>query len=276
MSRKQRVHYHGAIYHITARGNNRQIIFRDEFDKTYYLTLLKHYKEKFACKLYAYVLMDNHVHLLLTVTSQPLAKVMQGVQLCYTQYYNKKYAHVGHVFQQRYNAELCADESYLLLALRYIHNNPLKAQIVDGLDYSWSSHQYYLRADCSFIDSSFILGIFSEGKTTAIARYLSFMKEEETPVPATRPQATIPEKTVAPGVAAADHPELLAELLQTVALENGIEVEDILGKSKNRQVVLARRQFICLALKSCQVSGAELARRFNVSQSQITRCLKPF
>ena len=71
MSRKPRLHYNGAIYHVTARGNNRQIIFNDEYDKTYYQMLLKHYKEKFACSLYAYVLMDNHVHLLVKVANQP-------------------------------------------------------------------------------------------------------------------------------------------------------------------------------------------------------------
>ena len=71
MSRKQRVHYNGAIYHVTARGNNRQIIFNDEFDKMYYLSLLRHYKDKYECKLYAYVLMDNHVHLLIAVADQP-------------------------------------------------------------------------------------------------------------------------------------------------------------------------------------------------------------
>ena len=134
MSRKQRVHYSGAIYHVTDRGNNRQIIFNDEFDKIHYLSLLRHYKDKYECILYAYVLMDNHVHLLIAVADQPLSKFMQGVQQCYTQYYNHKYSYVGHVFQQRYNAEICADDSYLLSVVRYIHTNPIKAKIVDRVD----------------------------------------------------------------------------------------------------------------------------------------------
>jgi len=97
MARKQRIYYRGAIYHVTARGNNRQVIFNDEYDKTYYLALLRHYKEKFECKLYAYVLMDNHIHLLLGMNSQPLSKVMQGIQLCYTQYYELLWNHFGTV-----------------------------------------------------------------------------------------------------------------------------------------------------------------------------------
>lgn len=270
MSRKQRVHYRGAIYHVTARGNNRQIIFNDEFDKMYYLSLLRYYKDKYECELYAYVLMDNHVHLLIAVADQPLAKFMQGVQQCYTQYYNHKYSHVGHVFQQRYNAEICADDSYLLSVVRYIHNNPIKAKIVDRVDYPWSSHKYYLKADCSFVDSSFILGIFSNNKTTAIERYLSFIKElEEFPVMLAGGAGIVTRNS---NCVTADHYNIsIDELLEQSAKKAGIAIEDILGGSKVRAVVMARRRFIYLALKSGLVTGAELARRLNVSQSQITR-----
>ena len=276
MSRKPRLHYNGAIYHVTARGNNRQIIFNDEYDKTYYQMLLKHYKEKFACSLYAYVLMDNHVHLLVQVANQPVSKFMQGIQQCYTMHYNQKYSHVGHVFQQRYNAELCDNDSYLLSVVRYIRNNPVKAKIVDALDYSWSSHNDYVQGDCSFIDSSAILGMFADERNMAIERYLTFMKEieEEPPISSGDRSdiAEIPEHSVVPKLSNFS----LENLLDQVVSEMGIETKDIVSGSKAREVVIARRKFIYLALQRGLVTGVDLARFLNVSQSQISRGYKEY
>lgn len=276
MARKPRLHYNGAIYHVTARGNNRQTIFNDEYDKTYYQTLVQHYKDKFACGLYAYVFMDNHVHLLVQVANQPIAKFMQGIQQCYTMHYNYKYQHVGHVFQQRYKAVLCDNDSYLLTVVRYIHNNPVKAKIVSTLDYDWSSHSDYVRGDCSFVDVSAILRIFADERDIAIARYLSFMTEVEENPPLV---GSDPEEITAI-VVPAMVPELpdfsLDVLLAQVADEMGIDVKEIRSESKVREVVMARRKFIYIALKNSLVNGAELARYLNVSPSQISRGYKEY
>lgn len=276
MSRKPRLHYSGAIYHVTARGNNRQIIFNDEYDKTYYQTLVKHYKEKFACSLFAYVLMDNHVHLLVRVANQPVSKFMQGIQQCYTMHYNQKYSHVGHVFQQRYNAELCSNDSYLLSVVRYIHNNPVKAKIVETLDYTWSSHNDYVRGDYSFVDSSAILGIFADERNVAIERYLSFMREIEEEPPKSGGDPGVIAELAVPSVVPDATNFSLETLLNQVAGETGIDVTEMVSGSKAREVVKARRKVIYLALKMGLVTGTDLARLLNVSQSQISRGYKEY
>ncbi|MBU2699483.1 REP element-mobilizing transposase RayT [Sporomusaceae bacterium BoRhaA] len=88
MARKPRVHYEGAVYHVIARGNNRASIFETDEEKQKYLELIKDYKERYGFHLYAYAIMDNHIHLLLQVGKSPLAKIIQGIQQRYTQYYN--------------------------------------------------------------------------------------------------------------------------------------------------------------------------------------------
>ncbi|WP_432404137.1 transposase [Wukongibacter sp. M2B1] len=119
MPRKPRVHYEGALYHVIVRGNNKRCIFDIDNDKLEYLKRVKKYKEKYEGKLYAYVIMDNHAHLLIEVLRTPLSKIMQLIQQTYTQYYNKKYDRTGHVFEQRYKAILCNRDEYLLELIRY-------------------------------------------------------------------------------------------------------------------------------------------------------------
>ncbi len=179
MARQPRIHVAGAVYHVIARGNNRENVFEEATDKEEYLQLLGHYKEKFPYQLWAYALMDNHVHLLIRVAEQPLAKIMQGVQLTYTQHFNKKYGHVGHVFQQRYKAKLCRQDRYLLTLLRYIHYNPLKAGITADLNYRWSSHHCYLQAETPLVDTAFVLGLFADQPSEAIKGYREFMSQAD-------------------------------------------------------------------------------------------------
>src|SRR3972149_4620741 len=98
----------GVFYHVIARGNQRQDIFRDEKDRATYLERLEHYRKRYDFKLYSYVLMSNHVHLLIETQKIPLSKIMQGMQFTYTQYYNRRHRTVGHLFQGRHKAILWA------------------------------------------------------------------------------------------------------------------------------------------------------------------------
>src|SRR5262245_6148328 len=91
MVRKARVEFEGALYHVIARGNQRQKIFRDERDRLSYLQRVEHYRKRYGFVLYAYVLMSNHVHLLLETGRVPLSKIMQGIQFSYTQLYNRRH-----------------------------------------------------------------------------------------------------------------------------------------------------------------------------------------
>lgn len=274
MARQPRIHVAGAVYHVIARGNNREAVFKESSDKQLYLQLLQHYKEKFPYQLWAYVLMDNHVHLLIRVVDDPLAKIMQGVQLTYTQYFNKKYQRVGHVFQQRYKAKMCRQDRYLLTLLRYIHYNPVKAGISADLNYPWSSHQYYLQAQTSssLVDIAFVLGLFSEQAADAVQGYRAFMSQANIdPALDKTVYLSVPE----PKKTAADSDKVnmakLNVLLKSLALQTGVSVPLLCGSSRQRQVVQARRMFVYLAFKYYQVSSGDVAGLLQLSSAQVLR-----
>ncbi len=158
MPRKPRIHYLGALYHVICRGNNREWVFRSEMEKQEYMERIAEYKRRYGFKLYAWVLMSNHAHLLIEVRDVSLSKIMQGIQQGYTQWYNRRHKHTGHVFEQRYKATLCNKDRYLLALIRYIHQNPERAKLEGGLDYLWSSHKSYIVENKNGItDASFPL-----------------------------------------------------------------------------------------------------------------------
>lgn len=180
MPRKPRIHYEGALYHVIVRGNNRSGVFEANENKEYYLRLIKKYKNKYDFKLYAYCIMDNHVHLLIEVSKIPLSKIMQVLQQVYTQYYNRTYKRTGHVFEQRYKGIICDKDNYLLNLIRYIHMNPVVANMNEGLKYKWSSHREYLKVKSDIIDLKFSLSLFSANTYERKRRYLEFVEEKET------------------------------------------------------------------------------------------------
>ncbi len=182
MARKPRIEFEGALYHVIKRGNQRQNIFKDKEDKKRYLTLLSRYKDRYNFSLYAYVLMNNHIHLLLETCETPLSKILQGINQSYTIYFNKKYNTVGHLFQGRYKAILCDRNEYLLTLLKYIHLNPVRAGIViNPDDYRWSSHIFYTKEnkESDLINTLYVLRMFSKNKSKARALLRSFVTTEE-------------------------------------------------------------------------------------------------
>ena len=113
MPRKPRVEYCGAFYHVITRGIQRQNLFHNNQDREFYLDRLEQYRKRYGFTIYAYVLMSNHVHLLVESAKAPLSKIMQGLQFSYTRYFNRRYRKMGHLFQGRYRAILCDREQYL-------------------------------------------------------------------------------------------------------------------------------------------------------------------
>lgn len=179
MTRRRRIEFSGALYHIFARGNNKQVIFRDEQDYKVYINLLKKYQHRYRFILYAYTLMPNHLHLLIETSVIPLSKIMQGLQQSYTAYFHKKYKTGGHLFQGRYKAILCEKESYLLELVRYIHLNPVRGSLVQIPDYyAWSSHQVYIgKLNQSFVREDIVFKMFSKNEASAKNIYRQFINE---------------------------------------------------------------------------------------------------
>ena len=114
---------------MICRGNQGQLIFSDDADRRRYLELLQEIRLRFDFRLYAYVLMGNHVHHLIEVGQTQLSKIMQNLLFRYTRYWNQRYRKVGHLFQGRHKAILCERESYLLELVRYSHLIRKRGQI---------------------------------------------------------------------------------------------------------------------------------------------------
>ncbi len=142
MPRKPRFYLPDIPCHVIQRGNNRDPIFFQESDYRAYLTWLKEGLEKFGCVLHAYVLMTNHVHLLMTPEwNNSISLVMQHVGRHYVPYINNQYGRSGTLWEGRYKASIVDSEAYLLTCMRYIELNPVRAQMVDAPGgYRWSSY----------------------------------------------------------------------------------------------------------------------------------------
>jgi len=122
----------GGWYHVTARGNERKRVFRDDKDRLRFLELLEEWVERFAMRLHAYVLMENHYHLLVETTQPNLSAAMQWLQVSYTVGFNRRHRRVGHLFQGRYKAIVTEAGAAWELS-RYVHLNPVRVGAL-GLD----------------------------------------------------------------------------------------------------------------------------------------------
>jgi putative transposase len=164
MPRQARKKSKTEIYHIILRGINRQILFEDYEDKEKFIDIIAQYKQKSEYKVLGYCLMDNHVHLLIKEGKEGMDHSMKRIGVSYVYWYNSKYKRTGHLFQDRYKSEPVEDDGYLLMVLRYIHQNPLKAQMVhDIAAYKWSSYNEYI-GQPQITDTDLVLGLFSEDK----------------------------------------------------------------------------------------------------------------
>ncbi|WP_456277464.1 transposase [Bacillus sp. AK128] len=163
MSRRPRVWYPGAIYHITSRGNRRSIIFNKENDYLKYLSIISETQVGSSFQLHAYCLMPNHLHLLLETQDTPIHQIMWKIQTTYALYFNKIYQLDGHVFQGRYGAKLIDSQKYFVDAGRYIHMNPVNAELTqEPAHFKWSSYQYYVDGNPpTYLNTSKTISIFS-------------------------------------------------------------------------------------------------------------------
>jgi putative transposase len=174
MARRPRLFAPGLLYHVIARGNQRQPTFLDDADYGAYLRRLALYLERYGVNLHAYCLMPNHVHLLARAGTTPLAKFMQGLQQSYTQWFNRVHEKVGHVFQGRYRAIVCDSDEYLVTLVRYIHLNPVRAGLASRPElYRYSGHRALLTGQATaLLDPEPVLSLLG-----GPAAYAHFMQE---------------------------------------------------------------------------------------------------
>ena len=141
MPRKPRFYLPGVAAHIVQRGNCRQAVFFDDVDYQYYLGWLSEGAERYGCAIHAYVLMTNHVHLLMTpILKSSISRTIQHVGRCYVTYVNRTYGKSGTLWEGRHKGNNIDSENYLLACMRYIEMNPVRAGMTESPnDYPWSS-----------------------------------------------------------------------------------------------------------------------------------------
>jgi REP element-mobilizing transposase RayT len=177
MPRQARKLSESKIYHVMIRGNEKKDIFLDNEDKIRFIDILCEKNKSQTYVVYAYCLMDNHVHLLLNEASDEISRIMKRINISYAYYFNKKYGRIGHLFQDRFKSEAIDTDSYLLSAVRYIHNNPVKAGIVQNVAaYKWSSYNLYIdqHGQDWIVDKDLILKQFSDERESAIQLFIVY------------------------------------------------------------------------------------------------------
>ncbi len=273
MARKPRIHYPGALYHVMVRGNNGENVLSEEIHKNKYLDIVASYKEKIGFILYAYCIMDNHVHLLIEVTDVPLSQIMQRIQQVYTQWFNHKYNRTGHVFQQRYKALLCDKDNYLLQLIRYIHNNPVKANLEGGIEYKWSSHIYYIgKKKSTIVDPSYVLSIFSENKNKAVKQYLQFMNQDDTEIIYVNTDEPQPTNIAVKNEKKESIKNInIDEIIEEVCINEDATIDDITKKTRNQKISDIRKAIVLLSENHCNVSNKLLSQKLNLSSSMISK-----
>ena len=194
MARLLRIHYPGAIYHVTGRmlgswKRERNLLFRDDKDRERFLIRLEQSVMDFEVRLFAFCLMSNHFHLLVETPRGNLSKFMQSLNTGYTVYFNRRHQRHGHLLDGRFKSEVVAGDSYLLKLSRYIHLNPvevaswkkrhIKEKSAHLRSYRWSSYPTYIRKNksMSFLETGplqSLIKTYGKGGAKGFLEYVEY------------------------------------------------------------------------------------------------------
>ena len=180
MARPLRITYPGAFYYVTSRGKERKAVFKSKPDREKFLEYLESGTWRYDAVIHAYCLMDNHYHLLVETPSGNLPQIMRHINGAYTTYFNINRARSGQLFQGRYKALLVDVDEYAKELSRYMHLNPVRAQMRSRPEgYAWSSYRSYIgkRKSPEWLKRDLILDYFAAIKPLAEKRYRGFVNE---------------------------------------------------------------------------------------------------
>ena len=248
VGRRPRALAESGYYHITMRGNGKQILFEDAADHKVFLDYLSDALDKSRVDLHAWCLMSNHAHLVATDTENELSTVMRSLCARFAMRFNRSNGHVGHVFEGRFESFPIENETYLLRAVRYVHNNPVAAGICTTPDgYRWSSYGEYVGTPW-LTDTLTVLDMLG-----GVEGFMSFStQQEETGYRPERPRRMSDDEAL-------------------------IAAREALGPTEPHQVkALDReRRDACLrALRAAGLSRAQIQRLTGIGERTITRACK--
>ena len=181
MARLPRLYVPGCSHHIIQRGNNRHACFYDERDYAFYLQQLRISAEEFGVCIHSFVLMTNHVHLLVTPkTSKSCGKMMQSLGRKYVRYINHTYQRTGTLWEGRYKSTLVDTQAYFLMVSRYIEMNPVRAHMVKSPDeYPWSSFKGNgLGKNIELLTPHIVYLALGKTKAQRMSRYCSLFEQD--------------------------------------------------------------------------------------------------
>lgn len=286
MPRQRRIHVSGGLYHAVLRGNHRQPIFGGNDDYLCFEEILARALERYGAGLFAYCWMTNHVHLAIRIAEAPLGSVMGIVASRYARAKQRAVATTGHLFERRYWAQQVDADRYLLALVRYVHLNPVRADMVtDPSDYRWSSHRAYLGAICpEWLLIEPVLGRLGSSVDTARAAYRHFMSEAPVAAEreALRPHARLGRVKVAerdtqlmPTCDMNDKrsPRDLEAIAAEIALAFDVTMEELRSKRRYPGLVQARREVARRALLEGAANLSQVARYLNRGPSTISDLL---
>lgn len=166
MGRYARQFSGSGIYHVMFRGLNKQKIFLESWDYEKLLEILTNLKEELEFEVYAYCLMSNHAHFIIKEKNlRDISEIMHRMLTKYARWFNIKYDRTGTLMENRYKSRVVEVDEYFVHVIRYVHQNPVKAGIVENIaDYPWSSYGDYVSKKQGLTDTAFLFDMMSESE----------------------------------------------------------------------------------------------------------------
>lgn len=274
MTRPLRIEFPGALYHVTARGDQHSAIYRDDTDRYIWLEVLGLVCARFHLVVHAYCLMTNHYHLMLETAEGNLAQGMRQLNGIYSQRINRRHGLVGHVFQGRYHAVLVQKEGHLLELARYLVLNPVRAGMVAVADdWHWSSHHFMLDAagKPDWLDRQWLLGQFGPAEDRSVRAYREFVAAgagEQSPLLRMQYRLILGDEEFA---------------AQNRRRQQGAALEDV-ARSQRRMAAMTLPQYaagtagrdeaMARAYFSTAFTMAEIGAHFGVSYKTVSRAVR--
>jgi len=286
MARPYRLEAENTLYHLTNRGDGRKKIYKSENDYEKFLEYVLQAKKRYKFRLYAYVLMRNHYHLLVETLQANLSRIMHFINSSYTTYYNVKHKKSGHLFQGRYKSIIVDKDSYFHELSRYIHLNPVKVGIVKlPEEYKWSSYKAYIgKEENKYIDKEEIKAItelwgrryrnfvmksidekrspFKEVYGGILLGSTRFIKEKLKELKGQIEGKHVSYKGELKGYIEKE------EILELIKKEYGREVEDLRGRNRRDRV---RKIAIYLMRELTGLTNRDIGTVFNMKHSAVSK-----